>query len=98
MSRFDPAKLEIGGQIEDYVRDLRELQNSLVEAGERRMNQLLSCGSPANMESVCEIRDTLLEVTMRRETATNLWIQALTTADEGPDLRVNRESVNTKIF
>ena len=90
MLLVDPASLEIGGKMEDYIRDVRELQNSLVEAGERRMQQLLSCGSPANMASVCEIRDTLLDVTLRRETATNLWIQALATADEGADLRANR--------
>ena len=50
------------------------------------------------MALVCEIRDTLLEVTLRRETATNLWIKALTTVDGDTNLRANREAVNIKRF
>ena len=60
------------------------------------MQPLVAYGNDENVYQVSRTRDILEDVTKRRESATDRWIEAL--RSEGEEIESQREAVNIKKF
>jgi hypothetical protein len=98
LSKVDPRKLD-QDSLKAYVTDLREFQNDLVSKGEMQIKQLREHGNEVNMSMVHLTRMLLLDVCVRRDKITILWMDTLRTEDGNVDeTKLHREAVAIKKF
>ena len=94
----DPRKLTTDG-LEEHLTELREYQNILVSTGELQIMALIENGTDVNVEMVHTPRKILLDLIVRRDRVTTLWLNTLRTGkDDEDETRLNREAVSIKKF